>query len=51
MVNASFRTITPLNHLEINDKYVLILLRLIVVAAGTSAFAERKFPLGRVIKT
>ena len=51
MVNASFKTTTPLDHWEINAKYVLILLRLIVVAAGTSAFAERNFSLARVIKT
>ena len=51
MVNASFKTTTPLDHWEINAKYVLILLRLIVVAAGTSAFAERTFSLARVIKT
>ena len=43
--------VTPLDHWEINAKYLLILLRLIVVAAGTSAFAERTFSLARIIKT
>ncbi len=40
-----------LRYWEINAKYVLILLRLILVAAGTSAFAERTFSLSRRIKT
>ena len=51
MVNASLKKVTPLDHWEINAKYVLILFRLIVVAAGTSAFAERTFSLARIIKT
>ena len=51
MVNASVKTTTPLNHWKIHAKYVLTLLRLILVAAGTLVFAERSFSLARIIKT
>ena len=51
MVTTSFKNHTPLDHWKVNAPFVLILLRLISVAAGTSAFAERTFSLSRRIKT
>ena len=51
MVRASFEETTPLRNWEVCAKYVLKLLRLIIVAAGTSAFAERTFSLVCHIKT
>ena len=51
MVRKSIKENTPLRIWEMNAKYVLTLLRLILVAAGTSAYAERTFSLSRHIKT
>ena len=51
MVTTSFKNHIPLDHWKVNAPFVLILLRLIIVAAGTSAFAERTFSLSRRIKT
>ena len=51
MVQDSFEETTPLRHWEAHAKNVLKLLRLIIVAAGTSAFAERTFSLARHVKT
>ena len=51
MVRESFDKTTPLRNWEVHAKYVLKLLRLIIVAAGTSAFAERTFSLARHVKT
>ena len=39
IINLSLRQVTPLDYWKINDKYELICLRLVVVAAGTSEFA------------
>ena len=51
LVRESIKKETPLRHWEVNAKYVLALVRLILVAAGTSAYAERTFSLSRRIKT
>ena len=51
MVQDSFEETTPLRHWEVHAKYVLKLLRLIIVAAGTSAFAERTFSPVRHVRT
>jgi len=45
LVRESIKKETPLRHWEVNAKYVLTLLRLILVAAGTSTYAERAFSL------
>ena len=50
-VRDSIRDQIALRHWETSARYVLTLLRLILVAAGTSAFAERTFSLSRHIKT
>ena len=50
-VRESTKVQIALRHWENNANYVLTLLRLILVAAGTSAFAERTFSLSCRIKT
>ena len=51
LVKESVKEHIPLRSWVINAKYVLIMLRLVLVAAGTSSFAERTFSLSRHIKT
>ena len=51
LVKESVKEHIPLRSWVINAKYVLIMLRLVLVAAGTSSFAERTFSLSRRIKT
>ena len=51
MVRKSIKENTSLRIWEMSAKYVLTLLRLILVTAGTSAYAERTFSLSRHIKT
>ena len=51
MVTTSFKNHTPLDHWKVNAPFVLIVVRLIIVAAGTSAFAERTLSLSCRIKT
>ena len=50
-VRESTKVQIALRHWENNANYVLTLFRLILVAADTSAFAERTFSLSRRIKT
>ena len=51
LVKESVKEHIPLRSWVINAKYVLIMLRLVLVATGTSSFAERTFSLSRRLKT